>query len=224
MYKTLHLGAKLNLCIILTVTTLKGGDIPRVGITGGIGSGKSLVCRIFQDAFGIPVFNADARAKELIASDPELRRGIVAIFGPEAYDKEGQYHRAYVASIAFSQPEKLAALNALVHPAVEKASMEWHLQQIRAGAAYTLKEAALMVESGSHKHLDFLIVVSAPEHLRVQRVMQRDGLSEEQVRARMRGQLPESEKLALADFVILNDGKHLLIPQIWQIHQQILAK
>ena len=81
-----------------------------------------------------------------------------------------------------------------------------------------------MVEIGSHKHLDFLIVVSAPEHLRVQRVMQRDGLSEEQVRARMRGQLPESEKLALADFVILNDGKHLLIPQIWQIHQQILAK
>jgi dephospho-CoA kinase len=206
------------------VIKFKGSVIPRVGITGGIGSGKSLVCQIFQEALGIPVFNADARAKELIVSDPELRRGIVAIFGPEAYDSAGQYHRAYVASVVFSQPEKLAALNALVHPAVEKASQEWHIQQSRSGAAYTLKEAALLVESGSHKHLDFLIVVSAPEHIRVQRVMRRDGLSEEQVRARMRGQLPESEKLALANFVILNDGKHLLIPQIWEIHRQILAK
>lgn len=215
---------KFNLCIILALTTFKGGDIPRAGITGGIGSGKSLVCRIFREVLGIPVFNADVRAKELIASDPELRRGIVAIFGPEAYDMQGHYHRAHVASIAFSQPEKLAALNALVHPAVEKASMEWHQQQVQAGAAYTLKEAALMVESGSHKHLDFLIVVSAPENIRIERVMQRDGLSEEQVRARMRGQLPESEKLALADFVILNDGNHLLIPQIWKIHRQIMAK
>ncbi|MCC7465271.1 MAG: dephospho-CoA kinase [Saprospiraceae bacterium] len=198
--------------------------MPRVGITGGIGSGKTMVCRIFQETLGIPVFNADIRAKELINSDPELRRGIVAIFGAQAYDETGQYHRAYVASIAFSQPEKLAALNALVHPAVEKASLEWHMEQIRAGAAYTLKEAALLVESGSHKHLDFMIVVSAPEDVRVQRVMQRDGLSEDQVRSRMRGQLPESEKLALADFVILNDGNHLLLPQIWHIHQQITAK
>ncbi len=206
------------------MTIFKGGAIPRVGITGGIGSGKSLVCQIFHESLGIPVFNADIRAKELIASDPELRRGIIAIFGPEAYDKDGKYNRAFVASVAFSRPEKLAALNALVHPAVEKASLEWHLQQVRAGAAYTLKEAALLIESGSHKHLDFLIVVSAPENIRVQRVMHRDGIGEEQVRARMRMQLPESEKLALADFVIMNDGNHSLIPQIWHIHRQIMVK
>lgn len=196
----------------------------RVGITGGIGSGKTTVCQIFQEALGVPVFYADSEAKRLILEDPDLRRGIMDLFGAEAYTEEGQYNRAYVASIVFSQPEKLAALNALVHPAVEKASLAWHQEQSQKGAVYTLKEAALMVESGSHLHLDFLIVVSAPEPLRIQRVVQRDGLSEEQVQARIRGQLPEADKLALADFVVYNDGQHLLLPQIWHIHQQILAR
>lgn len=195
---------------------------PRVGITGGIGSGKSTVCRIFNEVLGIPVFDADYWAKELIRTDPDLIQGIVGIFGPDAYTPEGEYNRPFVASAAFSEPAKLAALNALVHPAVEIASRAWHDRQSREGHPYTLKEAALMVESGSHLHLDLLIVVTAPESLRIQRVMERDGIPEAQVRARMRAQLPEAEKVALADFVIVNDGSKLLTPQIWAVHQKIL--
>lgn len=198
--------------------------IPRVGITGGIGSGKSTVCRIFNGALGIPVFDADFWAKELIRTDPDLIQGIIGIFGPDAYTPEGEYNRPFVASAAFSEPAKLAALNALVHPAVEIASRAWHDLQAREGHPYTLKEAALMVESGSHLHLDLLIVVTAPEPLRIQRVMDRDGIPEAQVLARMRAQLPEADKVALADFIIVNDGSKLLTPQVWAVHQEILNR
>ena len=198
-------------------------NIPRVGITGGIGSGKSTVCRIFHEALGIPIFYADIWAKKLLNFDPQLREGIIRIFGPEAYIHEAEYNRAFVAKIAFSDPAKLAALNALVHPAVEAESLDWHNHQAELGFPYTLKEAALIVESGGHQHLDFLIVVTAPEELRIQRVMQRDGVTEEQVRARMRGQLTELEKLKLADFVVVNDGSELLLPQVWAVHQAILG-
>jgi len=195
----------------------------RVGITGGIGSGKSTVCRIFE-TLGIPIFYADIWAKHLLNFDPDLRAGVTAIFGPEAYTPAGEYDRPAVARMAFGQPEKLAALNALVHPAVEAESLRWHEDQQAEGAPYTLKEAALMIESGSHRHLDFLIVVTAPEPLRIQRTMLRDGLSEEQIRARIRNQLPESEKVALADFLIQNDGTRHLIPQVMDIHQALLQK
>ncbi len=203
-------------------TANKQALVPRVGITGGIGSGKSTVCRIFHEALGIPVFYADIWAKKLLGIDPELREGIIGIFGQEAYSNSGEYNRPYVAQIAFSDPSKLAALNALVHPAVERTSREWHEHQAELGFPYTLKEAALIVESGGHQYLDYLIVVSAPEDVRIQRVVERDGITEEQVRARMRGQLPELDKLKLADFVILNDGSELLLPQVWAVHQAIL--
>ena len=205
------------------IKTQGSGNIPRVGITGGIGSGKSTVCRIFHEALGIPVFYADIWAKKLLNFDPELREGIIEIFGSEAYTSDGDYNRPEVAKIAFSDPAKLAALNALVHPAVEIASRGWHEDQAALGVHYTLKEAALMIESGSHQHLDSLIVVTAPEDLRIQRVMARDNVTEEQVRARMRGQLPELDKLKLADFIMINDGTQLLIPQVWAVHQQILS-
>ncbi len=195
----------------------------RVGITGGIGSGKSTVCHIFE-TLGIPVFYADTEAKHLLNTDPALRAGVTAIFGPEAYTPEGEYNRPAVARMAFGQPEKLAALNALVHPAVEAESRDWHERQAALGVPYTLKEAALMVESGGHLHLDVLIVVTAPEPLRIQRVVQRDGLTEEQVRARIRNQLPEAEKVKWADFLIQNDGVQHLIPQVLAIHQQLVQK
>lgn len=197
--------------------------IPRVGITGGIGSGKSTVCRIFHEVLGVPIFYADIWAKKLIQFDPELRAGIIDLFGPGAYLENGDYNRPYVANIAFSDSAKLAALNALVHPAVEAESLDWHQRQSELGAPYTIKEAALLVESGGYRHLDFLIVVTAPEDLRIQRVIERDGITEEQVRARMRGQLPETDKLNLADFVIVNDGMELLLPQVWAVHQEISA-
>lgn len=198
-------------------------NCPRVGITGGIGSGKTTVCQIFE-SLGIPVYYADEWAKWLINNDAAVKKGILEIFGPEAYTPEGAYNRAFVAKIVFTDKEKLTALNALVHPAVERHSRAWHHEQVLLDVPYTLKEAALMVESGSHKFLDYLIVVSAPEALRIQRVMQRDGVTEEQVRVRMKSQMPEAEKVKLADFVIVNDGGQMLIPQVWQIHQKILAK
>lgn len=195
----------------------------RVGITGGIGSGKSLVCRMFAK-LGVPVYDADYWAKWLVSYDPEIKKGIVDLFGPEAYTSDGEYNRPYVAKIVFAEPSGLAGLNALVHPAVERHSRAWHEEQAALGHPYTLKEAALMVESGSHKWLDYLIVVTAPEALRIRRVMRRDGLTEAEVRARMASQMPESEKVKLADFVIFNDGMQMLIPQVWRIHRLLVEK
>ncbi len=195
----------------------------RAGITGGIGSGKSTVCQIFQ-GLGVPIYYADIRAKWLMQYDEDLKKGIIGIFGPSAYTSEGQYDRPWVAQIAFSQPEKLAALNALVHPAVERDSRAWHEEQAMHGAAYTIKEAALMIESGSHLKLDVLLVVTAPEALRLERVMERDGLSAAQVQARIDSQLPETEKVRLADYVINNDGEHLLLPQVMEIHRQLQTR
>jgi len=193
----------------------------RVGITGGIGSGKTTVCQIFE-SLGVPVYYADIGAKWLLNNDEEIIKGVKQIFGEPAYTAEGSYDRLYVASVAFTQPDKLAALNALVHPAVERHSRAWHDDWARTGdKRYTLKEAALMIESGGHLYLDQLIVVTAPEALRVQRVVQRDGLAEEQVYARIKSQLPEEEKVRLADFVIRNDGTQLLIQQVWAIHKKL---
>jgi len=194
----------------------------RVGITGGIGSGKTTVCRIFE-TLGVPVYDADYWAKWLIANDTELRAAIVALFGSEAYLPDGAYNRAFVAGIVFNNPDKLAALNAAVHPAVEHHSRTWHDQKVQAGHSYTLKEAALLVESGGHLLLDVLIVVTAPEEIRIRRVMERDGIPESAVRARMRNQMPEAEKTALADYLIVNDGQRLLIPQVWTMHRKLLA-
>lgn len=194
----------------------------RVGITGGIGSGKTTVCRIFE-SLGIPVYYADDQAKWLIDNDASVKKGIVEIFGPQAYTAEGTYDRPFVAGIVFKNKEKLAALNTVVHPAVERHSRDWHKRQSGSGVPYTLREAALMIESGSYKFLDYLIVVSAPEDLRIRRVVGRDGVTEEQVRSRMANQLPEVDKIKLADFVIVNDGIRMLIPQVWQIHRALKA-
>jgi dephospho-CoA kinase len=195
----------------------------RVGVTGGIGSGKSLVCRIFA-AFGIPVYDADYWAKWLITEDLSVKTAITQLFGHEAYLPDGAYNRRLVASIVFSDKGALEALNNIVHPALAEHSMAWHIAACRNGAPYTIKEAAIMVESGMHRALDVLVVVTAPEALRIQRTIERDGVSEAAVRDRIASQMPESEKLALADHVIVNDGKHSLLPQIWQIHQGLLKQ
>ncbi len=195
----------------------------RVGVTGGIGSGKSTVCRMME-TLGIPVYDADTWAKWLIEHDEQTKKGVIAIFGPEAYDNAGIYQRKWISGIVFQDAEKLQALNALVHPAVERHSTAWHEEQARLGMPYTVKEAALMIESGSYRHLDFMIVVTAPEHLRVQRVVQRDHLTEAQVLARISKQMPEAEKVKLADFVIYNDEQQMLIPQVWEAHKTILNR
>jgi len=193
----------------------------RAGITGGIGSGKTTVCHIFE-TLGIPVYDADYWAKWLITNDPEVKQAITGLFGPEAYLPDGAYNRALVAGIVFQAPAKLAALNAAVHPAVERHARAWHDEQAQKGAPYTLKEAALLVENGSHQFLDMLIVVTAPEELRIRRVMERDGISETAVRARMANQLPEAEKVRVADFVIVNDGAQSLVQQVWAVHRVLV--
>lgn len=189
----------------------------QIGITGGIGSGKTTVCQLFS-ALGIPIYDADAAAKRLMTENAELSAGILALFGESAY-LLGELNRPFIAAQVFENKTLLDQLNALVHPAVAKDTAAWVLGQT---APYVIKEAALLIESGSYKALDKLIVVSAPEELRIQRVMQRNQLRREEVVARMNNQLPESEKLALADYVILNDGEHLLLPQVLQIHLELL--
>ncbi len=190
----------------------------KVGITGGIGSGKTTVCRIFE-AIGIPVYYADDKAKILMTESKSLVRRIKQLLGEDAYTSTGKLNRAYVADIIFSDQKKLEQLNALVHPAVWEDGEKWNDAQ---NSPYTLKEAALLFESGGHQLLDAVITVTAPEDIRIERVMRRDGVSKEQVKARMQKQWPERQKKELADYVINNDGKSFLIPQVLHIHHAIM--
>ena len=190
-----------------------------VGITGGIGSGKSTVCKIFA-TLGIPIYYADDRAKALMTEDRELVARIKQIFGVSAYLTDGQLNRAHIASIAFADREKLRLLNAAVHPAVGKDTLRWQNEQ--RNFPYTLREAALLFESGSYKLLDKVITVFAEQEIRVERVIQRDGTDRAAVLARMQQQLPEAEKIELADFVINNNGTESLVKQVWQMHQTLV--
>ena len=187
----------------------------KIGITGGIGSGKTTVCRIFE-ALGIPVYYADSRAKWLMVNDTDLVNSIIDLFGKQAYLDDGGLNRAYIAQLVFNDQSLLSQLNALVHPAVAHDTLRWNEEQI--DVPYTLKEAALLFESGSHLRLDKVIAVSAPEKLRINRVMQRDQISEAQVRSRMDKQMPEAEKIAMADYIIYNDGEQSLVSQVIEIH------
>jgi dephospho-CoA kinase len=193
----------------------------QIGITGGIGSGKTTVCKIFE-TLEIPVYYADERAKWLMANDPELKQAIKDTFGTNTYDADGNLDRQHLASIVFNDPDKLQQLNALVHPAVARDSEAWNEQQ--SGEPYTLREAALIYEAGIDQQLDYVIVVTAPVETRIQRVVQRDQTTREAVESRMNKQMPEKEKVKRADFVIYNDGERALIPQVLAIHRELLRK
>lgn len=185
-----------------------------------MGSGKSTVCRIFAE-LGIPIYDADSRAKSLMLESP-LKEEISLAFGKEAYLPTGELNRTFLSQLVFADRLKLEQLNSLVHPAVAADAKRWHEKQMQ--VPYTLREAALLVESGSYKQLDRLIVVTAPEDIRLQRVIARDHTTNEAALARMHKQLPESEKVALAHFVINNDGSLPLIPQVLQIHQALVEQ
>ena len=192
----------------------------KIGITGGIGSGKTTVCKVFE-SLGIPVYYADDRAKILMVKSGEIRKQLESIFGEAAYFADGSLNRVHIGSIAFSNPEKLSDLNAIVHPAVAKDASDWHAAQ---NTPYTLKEAALLFESGSYRDLDAVISVYAPKKLRLKRVMQRDSVDETAVLSRMSKQMPDYDKLNLADYVITNNGQNQLIPQVLNIHKRLLAE
>lgn len=189
----------------------------KVGITGGIGSGKTVVCQVFE-TLGIPVFNADAAAKFLMEHDVALIKQIKLLFGEEVYE-ENKLKREKLAAIIFQNEEKRHALNAVVHPATIEYGEKWMEQQT---APYALKEAAILFESGSHKGLDKIIGVYAPQEIRIQRAMQRDGATREKIESRIATQMNEEEKMKLCDFVIENDGKTAIIPQVLNIHKQLV--
>lgn len=174
----------------------------KVGITGGIGSGKTYVCRLFQ-SFGIPVYFADDRAKHLMQEDDDLIADLVHAFGASIYDG-GTLQRAALAEKVFGDDEALRTLNGIVHPAVARDADHW--MQNHTDSPYVLKEAALLFESGSYQRLDSNILVYASEEVRILRVMERDGVSEDAVRARMAHQWSDERKMELADYMIHNDG------------------
>ncbi|MBK9257342.1 MAG: dephospho-CoA kinase [Saprospiraceae bacterium] len=194
----------------------------KVGITGGIGSGKTIVCQIFE-SIGIPVFYADTEAKKILSSDPAVKKKVKLLLGPKSYHTNGKPDRKFIAGIVFSDAEKLKKLNEIIHPAVGLQSSRW-FEQLKDKVNYAIKEAALLVESGSYRELDILIVVSSPVETRIGRVMERDNITKEEVEKRIASQMPESQKNEYADFIILNDESKSLVYQVWAIHQQFLKR
>ncbi|MFS8083062.1 MAG: dephospho-CoA kinase [Ginsengibacter sp.] len=191
----------------------------KVGLTGGMGSGKTTVARIFQ-VMGIPVFYADAEAKKLMEEDFVLRENIINALGTESYTGS-QPNRKYMAQQVFSDPEKLTILNSLIHPAIIAQAEKWMKCQ---SSPFAIKEAAILFESNSHKKLDFVIGVESPEDLRISRSIERDNLSKDQVKSRMARQMSQVEKMKLCDFVIINDERHSLIEQVLSIYNILLNK
>ena len=191
----------------------------KVGITGGIGSGKTIVCRIFE-LFGIPVFYADDAARILIDTDPVLMQAIRQLFGNDIYTATG-LDRKKVSAIVFNDPAKLEQLNALTHPATIKNADEWMTSR---KAPYAIKEAAIFFESGSHTHMDVMIGVDAPEEIRIQRAIQRSNISREEVLKRIARQMDNDEKMRRCDHVIINDGVRALIPQVASLHETLIAR
>lgn len=190
----------------------------QIGITGGIGSGKTLICKIFH-SLGIPIYDADSRAKILMTTDGILVEQIKKEFGMLSYNEDGSLNRKYLGQIAFDQKLKLEKLNQLVHPRVAKDYEEW--VSTHQHFPYVIKEAALLFESGSYKGLDKIVVVSASEEIRMKRVLQRDThRTEKDVENIFGNQLPENEKLKRADFVIINDETRLIIPQVLELHER----
>ena len=192
----------------------------KIGITGGIGSGKTTVSKIFE-LLGVPVFYADDEAKRLMEQEQALIAQIKTEFGDEAYLTNHVLNRKYIAQLVFNDRDKLNKLNALVHPAVYRAFEFWVAQQ---KSPYVLKEAALLFESGSYTQNDHNILVSSPLALRIARVIKRDQATKEQVLARIQAQFTEEQKQNLADFRIQNNEQELLIPQVLSLHQIILLK
>lgn len=187
-----------------------------IGLTGGIGSGKSTVAEIFN-TLKIPVFNSDLEAKQLY-SHPEIKQQIIKLFG-NVYNNQNQLDKKALANIVFNDDEKLQQLNNIIHPAVKTLFETWvnknNLTPI------VIKEAAILIESGAAKQVDKIIVVTAPEKERIRRVMQRDNVAEKEVIARMSKQLPEEKLITHADFIIKNDNQHLVIPQVLEIVEKL---
>lgn len=189
-----------------------------IGLTGGIGSGKSVVAKVFA-TLGIPMFNADVAAKRIMQTSPEIKAKLIQQFGTDIYNESG-LDKEKLASIVFDDPFQLQLLNAIVHPVTIQAAKDWAAKQT---SPYVIKEAALIFESGAADGLLKVIGVTAPLSLRIHRVMQRDGITKEQVDARMRNQISDTIKMRLCDYVIENNNQQMVIPQVLAIDKAIRA-
>ena len=189
----------------------------RIGLTGGIGSGKTTVAKVFE-TLGIPVYYADDTTKKLMNSHPELRAAIIQHFGSDSY-KNDELDRKWLAYIVFNNKEKLDLLNSLTHPVTISDAEEWMKKQ---NSPYAIKEAALLFESGAVEYLDYVIGVYAPQHVRVKRVMERDDMPVDEVMKRISRQIDEEMKMKLCDFVIVNNEQELVIPQVLVLHEKFI--
>ena len=189
----------------------------RIGITGGIGSGKTYVASVFQ-SLGIPIFNADIQAKKLMTSSRKLIKLVKEEFGNDIY-KDSDLNKEKLASIVFSDSDKLQKLNSLVHPIVKEEFNNWYKKQT---SPYVIKEAAILFESNSHIGLDAVICVSAPLELRMKRLLNRDNYSEKEIKKRIENQMSQEVKEKLSDYIIVNDERDLLLPQIIKIHKELI--
>jgi dephospho-CoA kinase len=197
----------------------------RIGLTGGIGSGKTMAAKIFA-ILGIPVYYADDAAKKLMSSNEKLKAAIIANFGESSY-QDKQLDRKYLASIVFNNEEKLKLLNSLTHPVTINDAKEWmKIQQNRKEGKppYIIKEAALLFESHAELDLDYVIGVFAPQHIRIKRVMERDSLTAGEVMKRISRQMDEDEKMKRCDFILTNNEQQLLTPQIIALHEKLIGE
>lgn len=190
----------------------------KIGLTGGIGSGKSTIAKVFNLVYDIPIFEADKEAKQIMNTNKELIEQIINIFGEKSYDNK-TLNTKYLSQIVFNNPQQLEKLNNLVHAKVRQAFAKWVDDQ---NTAYVIQEAAILVESGAYKHMNKIISVSAPQQLRIDRVTKRDKMTTEQVLQRMTKQLSDVERNKHADFVIVNDDTTSIIDQITAIHTKLI--
>ncbi|MEK6615951.1 MAG: dephospho-CoA kinase [Bacteroidota bacterium] len=191
-----------------------------VGVTGGIGSGKTTVCKIFE-LLGVPVFYADAEAKKLY-DNAIIKSKVVKLFGKKILEKDGNVDKTKLASIVFNDKPSLAKINSLIHPAVRKLFHQWKNRQ--KGVTYVIEEAAIMVESGVYKEIDYLISINSPTLVRINRVIKSYKLTTSEIKKRMQEQISDKEREQYADAIISNDGRHSLIEQALRIHEKLLLK
>ncbi len=191
----------------------------KVGLTGGIGSGKTTVSRVFKN-LGVPIFNSDLVARDIVNADVSAVKAIKSHFGEEIYTKDGLDRKA-LADVVFNQPEELQKLNNIVHPKVAERFDKWCEEH--SSAPYIIKEAAILFESGAHQNLDRIIVVYTQKEERIRRIMKRDGSSRGEVENRMNNQWDDGTRNKLADFIIINDDLDLILPQVMELHEVLIG-
>lgn len=191
----------------------------KVGVTGGIGSGKTIVCRVFA-SFGVPVYNADKAAQLLSDTNTEIRNKLIALLGNNIYNEVG-LNRPLMSSLVFRDKRLLEEVNQIVHPYVKQDFIHW--AAMHKGKDYVIQEAAILFESGSNKLVDKCITVTAPLDIKMKRLLLRKGMTEQRIKEIMSNQWPDEKKTEQSDFIINNDEKSLILPQILFIHQQLIA-